>query len=458
MIATLVIGAAVMQALGMTLKMPTLIEANDISRWCTVWSLLERGTYVIDDCPWQKLTQDKVYDFNPWERSTPQGNRTRHFYSTKPPLLPTLLAGFIYPFRAISGIPLDTESLQQRTARKSLLKPELPPGPGNLKTETPEPYKWPVHVLYLKPILILFNVAPLLAFLVLYARLLDRFATNDWAWCVSLFAAAWGSQLFIFSQTLNNHTIAAYSGFFATYALLKILYEQKTGPGYFMAAGFFGAFCACNELPAALFGVLLFVILAIREPRRTLGYFVPAAGVVCAAFLASQYIVGGSFMPKYKEFGTKSYEYEGSYWQTPLEMDALREPKWLYLFHMTFGHHGVFSLTPIFLFSAWGGVRQFLDKSALSRLRSACHGAHARHACVLRLYDKQLRRVDSRPRLDVLAFPVLADPLAAGPGPRGIPMQCVTPRWRACSYRSSRWVTARGSLGVIPGSSTRSSI
>ena len=36
------------------------MTANDISRWCTVWSLLERGTYAIDECPWQVDTQDKV--------------------------------------------------------------------------------------------------------------------------------------------------------------------------------------------------------------------------------------------------------------------------------------------------------------------------------------------------------------------------------------------------------------
>ena len=34
----------------------------------------------------------------------------------------------------------------------------------------------------------------------------------------SLFAAAWGTLLFTFDQTLNNHTVAAYSAFFAMYA------------------------------------------------------------------------------------------------------------------------------------------------------------------------------------------------------------------------------------------------
>ncbi len=211
-----------------------------------------------------------------------------------------------------------------------------------------------MHIMYLKPIVVLLNVVPLMIFLILYACLLDRLAKGDWSWYLSLFAAAWGSQLFIFSQTLNNHTVAAYSGFFAIYAFLKIWYENKRSPLYFASAGLFGAFCACNELPAALFGVLLFGMLLYRAPKQTLIWFVPAAAVPCAIYLISQYAATGGFMPKYKEFGTKSYEYEGSYWQTPLEMDALKEPKWMYLLHMTVGHHGVLSLTPIFLFSAWG--------------------------------------------------------------------------------------------------------
>src|SRR6516165_5463825 len=55
-----VILIATATALGVTLKVPTQIVANDISRWCTVWSLLERGSFAIDDCPWQANTQDKV--------------------------------------------------------------------------------------------------------------------------------------------------------------------------------------------------------------------------------------------------------------------------------------------------------------------------------------------------------------------------------------------------------------
>ena len=53
--------------------------------------------------------------------------------------------------------------------------------------ETPkDPIQWPASVFYFKPLVVLLNVVPLWAFLVLYARLLDRHAANDWAWFFSL--------------------------------------------------------------------------------------------------------------------------------------------------------------------------------------------------------------------------------------------------------------------------------
>jgi hypothetical protein len=379
-VAMLVIAAATAQTLGLTLRTPTQLEANDISRWCTVWSLLERHTYAIDDCPWQSKTQDKVkkpdklaapapgdsplrkFEYRLAPASWKQGEPTEHFYSSKPPLLPTVIAGILYPFRAATGVPLDRSVPQARNPR-NVQKPD-PDAPGKIKfvLETPkDPVQWPAHVFYLKPVIILLNIVPTLAFLVLYARLLDRYAANDWAWFAALVAAAFGTYLTSFDQTLNNHTVAAYSAFFAIYLLVRIWDDEDARTwSAFAGAGFWGAFCACNELPAALFGVLLFLVLFVRSPRLTLFGFVPAAAVPCVAFLATQYLAFGQFKPVYEEFGTKSYNYEGSPWNTPLEMDwfnAHPEPKPMYLFHMVLGHHGVLSLSPIFLFSALGMLR-----------------------------------------------------------------------------------------------------
>ena len=52
------------------------------------------------------------------------------------------------------------------------------------------------------------------------------------------------------------------------------------------------------------------------------------------------------------------YEYPGSYWLKQNEAKSrldLGEPRWdRYLFHLTLGHHGVFSLTPVWFLSIFG--------------------------------------------------------------------------------------------------------
>jgi hypothetical protein len=174
--------------------------------------------------------------------------------------------------------------------------------------------------------------------------------------------------LLAFNAVLNNHTVAAYSAFFALDAALAIEEGAGRSARRFAAAGFFAAFCACNELPAASFGVLLFGALLWTYPVMTLRWFVPAAVIPCAAFLATQYLAVGQLVPVYAEFGTESYLYPGSYWLKPMDLDALNEPKAEYFYHMILGHHGVLSLTPIFLFSALGAVQVWRGPRPLALL------------------------------------------------------------------------------------------
>jgi hypothetical protein len=356
--AGIVIVAATGLALGHALRQPSQMGANDISRWCTVWSLLERGTYVIDECPWQIDTQDKVLHET---KAAGTGESVKHFYSSKPALLPTVIAGILYPARMITGVPLDQVVLQERAPRQTQ-KPD-PDSPYKIKgvLETPkDPVKWPVYVFYFKPILLIFNVFPYCVFLVLFARLLDHYAANDWTWFFCLVAAAFGTFLLPFTQTLNNHTVAAFSAFFALYSLLRIWDAALESGWRFAAAGLFAAFAAANELPALAFLVLLFALLAVRFPTRMLVYFIGGAAVPIAGFVAAQYAVFGVFRLAYESFGSDEYLWEGSLWKTPLDLDALNvhpEPYGIYLFHMTFGHHGIFSLTPIFLFCVLGAAR-----------------------------------------------------------------------------------------------------
>ena len=183
-------------ALGVVLKQRAMIGANDISRWCTVWALLERGTYAIDECPWQLQTQDKVFLAEPFPEPRGRGAREALLLQQAPaaadddrrhPL--SVPQGH----RRAAGRPSSSQrarsgrrsrastTSRRRTSRRSWRSTRTR-ATGSSTSPRRSRSKWPAYVFYFNPIVVLLNVVPLLVFLVLYARLLDRYAGNDWAW------------------------------------------------------------------------------------------------------------------------------------------------------------------------------------------------------------------------------------------------------------------------------------
>src|SRR6185295_1887327 len=95
--------------------------------------------------------------------------------------------------------------------------------------------------------------------------------------------------------------------------------------------------------------------------------FVPAAAVVVVAFFATNYAAHQSLRPPYmhrsKTDATDNwyaYKYtlggreRSSYWLDPQGLDRGEPSKLTYAVHVLVGHHGVFSLTPVWLLSVWG--------------------------------------------------------------------------------------------------------
>ena len=80
-------------------KLPFL-SANDRSRWITIRSLVEHGTYEIDEIikepNWDSID---VVKHDEQGRAAPEPGQG-HFYSSKPPLLSTQIAPAGNPFRA----------------------------------------------------------------------------------------------------------------------------------------------------------------------------------------------------------------------------------------------------------------------------------------------------------------------------------------------------------------------
>lgn len=301
-----VLGAAVW-------KVKPLLSANDRSRWCTVWSLVEMHTYQIDQI-------DAVPGWSTIDKVRQNG----HYYSSKPPVLSTIVAGVYWVVRAVTGWTLNDQ-------------PE----------ET------------MRLILFLVNVIPMLAGFLVTIRLVERYAETDFARLFVVGAFAFSTFLTTFCVTLNNHTVAGLAVLAALYPACRILADGSLRPVHFVCAGFFAVFAAVNELPAAAFAAAVGLLLLWRSPSKTLVWAVPAAIVPLAAFFVTIWLATGSWKPFYADYGTEKYKYvvDGvpSYWMHPGGLDSNHESPLVYLFHCTLGHHGILSLTPIFLLTvaAW---------------------------------------------------------------------------------------------------------
>lgn len=295
-----------------------LRSANDRSRWSTVWSLVERGTYQIDEIDakpkWQTI--DKVR-----HRKSETGDW--HYYSTKPPLTPTLTAGVYYVVRRATGL-----SLYRHTNSATRL------------------------------ILFIVQVIPMFVALVLFSRLLLRHTESPGAGVAVLATMCFGTLLTPFLTVFNNHIVAATAVLLTVCFAARILIEGSRSNWHFAACGFFAMWTCCNELPAALFGLAIFWLLLRTDVRRTLMWFAPAALVPLAGFLVTNYLATGGWKPLYMYYGTDRYVFtvDGvpSYWTNPKGLDANTEPPLTYLFHCVLGHHGILSLTPVFFLSLWG--------------------------------------------------------------------------------------------------------
>lgn len=296
--------------------------SNDRSRWATVRALVDDGTYAIgyrddegkdhgfvfEEYDW--FTIDKVLD-----------PETHRFYSSKPPLLPTLMAGQYWVLQRLFGWHIAEQ-------------------------------KWQVVCAGL----LTFQWLPLVISFILLARLAERFGTSDWGRLYVVAAACFATMPTLFAVTFNNHTIAACTALFALYAALAGDSRLNLA-----LAGLFAGFTACCELPATAFAVALGAVLLLRSPARTLLYFVLAALVPVAALLYTNYLAVGTVVPVYSKLDSPWYQYEGSIWKwdpskVGTSIDFLDESKAVYAFHLLLGHHGLFSLSPIWLLAVGGMV------------------------------------------------------------------------------------------------------
>jgi hypothetical protein len=308
------------------------LSANDRSRWATVRSLVEEGTYQIDDIVtqpnWDTIDMVKHDDQGHASPGIGQG----HLYSSKPPLLATLVAAPYWLIYQLSGATLATHPY---TIGRGLL--------------------------------VLVNVVPLAIYFWVLARLAERYGTSDWGRVLMMACGTAGTFLTTFAVVLNNHLPAAISAAIALYCAMRIACDGERRVRYFFIGGLFAAFTVANELPALALVGLLSLWLLVKAPKLTLAAWLPGLLIVAAAFFGTNYAAHHTLVPAYATQGSDDnwyvYQYvkdgrvRDSYWMHPERKSPIDqgEPSLAtYALHSLVGHHGIFSLTPMWLLSIVG--------------------------------------------------------------------------------------------------------
>lgn len=374
------------------------LSANDRSRWATVAALVEDGRYEIDRL--MRIT-DKSGRRHPWQtidrvRHTGPDGRM-HDYSSKPPLLATMVAGVYALAHATLGMTLTDQ---------------------------------PIYMTRI--VLAAFNLPTLLLLIASSWWVIRGSVVDDFAKLVAMAVTCLGTMLLPMSVSLGNHLPAA-----AYTALVVAIYLGREGGSHWrrmtapaMLAGVAAALVVACELPALLMLVLWTLLFFRQDVRSTLLGFLPGVLLVTVAFFATNWLAHRSLIPPYAhrgdgkvigqldadglpnvqqvaqqvaaagqlhrrhaeqlpklvatpspdrwvaEFGQGDqrfvlvrrsgsdagrsrwqlrlwdhwYDYPSSYWMGQRRGVDRGEPsRWRYTFHMLIGHHGVFSLTPFWL-------------------------------------------------------------------------------------------------------------
>lgn len=292
----------------------SLKNANTGSRFATIEALVDHGTYNIDKSRY-KFTIDKY-------------KRRDGFISSKPPTLSTYAAGTYWVYQKITGRTIaDYE--------------------GDVVWFVSLCTGWLFHLVFL-------------LYFYKFCRLLLK---RQLALFSAMMAAGFSWLGVAYATTINNHSTAAtlaLVGFYYAYRARNEVHKQRT---HLIISGLIFGFLPGIDLPCYAFLPFAALYLGIPNYKRTLLYFVPALlpGLVCQFWLT--YLATDSIKPTYLNKELK--DYAGNYFRNRRGIDALNEPKPVYAFHVFLGHHGLFSMTPLFLFGAWEMGRSLVKRVRL---------------------------------------------------------------------------------------------
>lgn len=295
---------------------------NTRSRMITVERLVEKGTFA----------HVAPGDTTPFNTSIDAIMIEGKLYSSKPPTYPMLMAGQAWLIRQVSG--------------KSFY----------------EGQKTQFRLLTLINQVIPYSVMMFLVWCLTWLHTQRRETLIAVMLAISIGSLAYG-----YAVTINNHALSAVC-FTSAFVLTWLAYYRNYQPVWlYLVTGFLIGYGGANDLTALGFTAVLGLFLLLSNWKKAL----LAAVMALIPLVATEiyyFIMSGSPLPFYMQ--ENLYDYAGSAWNGMGELDLNnqeRDAKWLYLFHITLGHHGIFSLSPILILGVVGVWRLLKNKSAPGR-------------------------------------------------------------------------------------------
>ncbi len=293
----------------------SLKNANTGSRYATIESLVDHGTYSINESQYVfTIDKMKVGD---------------DFISSKPPTLPTYGAGVYWLFQRITGFKIS-------------------------KNEGPVVWfvslctGWLAHVVFL-----------------IYLYRLSKLLMRRQLAIIGTVAAGGFAYLGVgYATAINNHSIAAALGVVGFYYAVRVRRGADAKVLHWVLSGLSFGVMTAVDLTSGAFMLAGFIYLASYDWRRTLLYFAPTLLPGVVLHQALNYSITGSMVPTYLNGDLKDFA-ENYFRHRRGGIDALKEPKYIYAFNVLLGHHGLFSMTPIYLFSGWELVAALKRRRAL---------------------------------------------------------------------------------------------
>jgi len=282
---------------------------NDSSRMGTIEALVHEGTFAIDNTHYNNTGDKYLYE--------------GHYYSDKPPIL-QIYSSFFYLILKSIGITFEDHP----------------------------------HMTYSIITFLTIGVISALG-LVYFYKSLKKLKTDDrWAAILTLIGGS-GTLVLTYSTIYNNHVVSGALLMIGFYHLLNI----KHGLRHTIFAGLFLSLAGSIEI--TLFVFLPFALVIFWKKWKYFSVFCLSTIPVILIYLLLNLLTSGSIYPP--SVNAELWDYPGSVFDKDRlsglasHSDGIETST--YAFHMLIGNRGLFSFTPILMFSLWALILIFRKKN-----------------------------------------------------------------------------------------------